>query len=1154
MSTALPRDQNDPIKVWIEYLMHHGGYSTLLGPPAVIATITFVSRILWLINRRTPHNYGRTAWIYWPTQLLIALGSILALYIAASPHASNGLPLGALLMFVAWATALKVNQMEHRYEIRSSDYLFIYYLVTIITSFLALFILHQNPDMPTNDTCIQNLAAFTVVIALAFVIEALPRHNTKVQIASRQQEHLTPYQQANLWSRWTFHYAQETISVGYVRALRPDDVDGIVPAALMAHVNFERVNASWEKEVACANSKGKSPSMSKAVFGSFKGRIIFLLLGRVLGAFLYFMPPAIFGKLLGFFVNYHNAIREGVEPPSIQYGLLIALGILVANVTATILIAGSSQGLFETGYQVRAATIAMIYRKGLKLSPQARQKSTVGEITNHMAVDAEKWVMASNMLPLLFVLPTELIVGCFLLYRILGWSLFAGFAVFFIITLIQGKFAGFMSVYEEDKMERMDARVRMMSEVLSNIKIVKLYGWEDAFRKKIDGLRGLEIKAEKSLATLRAFFAIFFSSITLLMALATFSVYSTIGGPNFTPGRMTPEVIFVSMGLFGMLNKPLGLTPMVISATVAVKIGIKRIESFLVQEEIDTTVVQRFSRQQNHKGRKAMAIEIEDGTFAWEKEQPVATDATDADTPELSAADAERQPLLSGSRTTTSHAPYRPVLSNINLDIAAGSLTAIVGRIGQGKSSLLNAIMGEMYKKQGVVKVYGDVVYVPQQAWICNATVKDNILFGKPFDKDLYDRIVTASGLCPDLDMLPAGDPTEIGERGINLSGGQKQRVSLARAAYQDADVYLLDDPLSAVDAHVDQHLWQHLIGPQGLLKYKTRVLVTHGIHHLESVDQIVLLKDGAVSETGGYQQLMDSRGAFYQLIKDFSVARKAKRDTRHQRDSTAIEAAAEEGNVDSERNTIVEEEEDGDKKGGDDREKSGELVADEAMEDGKVGWNIAAAYIKAVDSEEEERGGPPAQNVSYYLTVYGFMILFYVILDVFVSYVSQVICGIQAARTLHDALLARILRLPMSFFDTTPQGRIVNRFSSDVGAIDSQLPENYNDMIGFIFHITGTLLIIGYATPVFLVAVPPLAFLFFQVQDYYIRSANGLRRLISISKSPLYQHFSETISGVTTIRVMKGLVQQFVAQNEAHTDRTTIRQNVFLIINRWLQ
>ncbi|KAG0270862.1 hypothetical protein BGZ95_001422 [Linnemannia exigua] len=1162
----------DPTKVWIDYLMRHGGYATLLGIPAAIATLTFVSRVLWLKNNCTPHNYGRTGWIYWPTQLMIALGALIALYIASSPYSFNGLSLGALFMSVACAAGLKVNQQEHRYKIRSSDYLFVYYLVTIITSLLSLFILHQDGTAAPTDTAIQNLGAFTFVIALAFVIEALPRHNTKVQIASRQQEHLTPYQQANLWSRWTFHYAQDIISIGYVRPLRPEDVDDTAPAALKTDVNFERVSASWEKELA----HSKKPSMFKAVFKSYQGRIFFLLLGRMLGAFLYFMPPAIFGKLLGFFVDYHNAIREGTEPPSIQYGLLIALGILVSNVVSTLMIAGSSQGLFELGFQARAATVAMIYRKSLKLSPQARQKSTVGEITNHMAVDAEKWNMAANMMPLLLVIPTELVVGCILLYRILGWSLFAGFAVFFIITPIQGKFSGFISVYEEDKMERMDARVRMMSEVLSNIKIIKLYGWEDAFRKKIDGLRGFEIKAEKSLATVRSCLGIFFSSITLLMALATFSVYSTIGGPNFTPGRMTPEVIFVSMGLFGMLNKPLGLASMAISMTIVVKIGIKRIESFLVQEEIDTTVVQRFSCQQNVKGRKAMAIEIEDGTFAWEKEEPVSAATSNADTTDLSPNDAERQPLLPGSTVTrTAPAPFKPVLSNINLDIAAGSLTAVVGRIGQGKSSLLSAIMGEMYKKQGTVKVYGDFAYVPQQAWICNATVKDNILFGKSFDQDLYDRIVTASGLRPDLEMLSAGDQTEIGERGINLSGGQKQRISLARAAYQDADVYLLDDPLSAVDAHVDQHLWQHLIGPQGLLKDKTRVLVTHGIHHLDHVDQIVVLKDGAVSETGAYQQLIDARGAFYQLIKDFSVTKKNKK-SKHQRDSTAVEATVEEGDVDSERNTIVEEENgDDDNKGDDVKGNNGELVADEAMEEGKVGWKIAHAYVKAVvahtgtpfslshcsllrwDSTFSRTCGcaiGSATRRKKNTAAPQPKILFYVILDVFLNYTGQVVCGIQAARTLHDALLTRILRLPMSFFDTTPLGRIVNRFSSDIGAIDSQLPENNHDMIGFIFHITGTLLIIGYATPAFLIAVPPLAFFFFLVQDYYIRSANSLRRLISISKSPLYQHFSESISGVTTIRVMKGLTQQFVDQNEVHSDLITVRQNIFSVINRWLQ
>ncbi|KAF9932398.1 hypothetical protein FBU30_008250 [Linnemannia zychae] len=1077
-------DQSESSIPWIDCLMRYGGYGTLLGIPAFIAILFFVYRIRWLKRNGTPHFYGVTTWIYWPTEVLIGLACIIAINIALSDYAPIGLRIGAFLMFVAWVIALKVNYDEHIYEIRSSDYLFVYYIATLVVSTLALFILHQTPSSE-DDYTFQNLRVFTFVIALAFTIDMLPRHNT----VSRQCDHSTPYQRANLWSRWTFHYAQEIISIGAVRALRPEDVDHTAPADLKTHVNFDRVSESWRKEVA-RTKNGKKPSLIKAVFHAYSARIAFLLSGRLLGAFLYFMSPALFAALLRFFVNYHDAIREGTQPPPFQYGLLLASGILIVNVVSTIIIAVSSQGIFELGFKARSATVAMIYRKSLKLSPQARQKSTVGEISNHMAVDAEKWNTAANILPMLLIIPTELIVGSFLLYQILGWSLVAGFAVFFIITPIQGKFAGYMGVYEDKKMERMDARLRMMSEVLSNIKIIKLYGWEDAFRKKIDALRGLELNAEKSLATIRAVLGLFFSSITLLMALATFSVYSTIGGPNFTPGRMTPEVIFVSMGLFGMLNKPLGLASMAISMTVAIKIGIKRIESFLTQEEIDTTTVQRFIRQDSQGGRKAMAVEIEEGTFAWGKDEPAA-ETDDADANNLSSDDAERQPLLSSGTPSTS---YRPVLTNINLNIPAGSLTAVVGRIGQGKSSLLNAIMGEMYKKQGTVKVYGDIAYVPQQAWICNATVMDNILFGKPFDQNLYDCIITASGLRPDLEMLPAGDQTEIGERGINLSGGQKQRISLARAAYQDADVYLLDDPLSAVDAHVDQHLWQHLIGPKGLLKNKTRVLVTHGIHHLESMDQIVVLKEGSISECGTYQQLMNSRRAFYQLIKDFSVGKKNK--SKRQDDSVDDEANTEELDAESERNTVVVEEEDGQgKKESDDKDKSGELVADEAMEEGKVSWSVAGAYVKAVT-----------------------------------------------------------LRLPMSFFDTTPMGRIVNRFSSDIEAIDSQLPENNFDMIGFIFQISATLLIIGYATPVFLVVVPPLVFLFFSVQDYYIRSANGLRRLISVSKSPLYQHFSESITGVTTIRVTKGLKEQFIEQNEVYTDLISVRQYIFSVINRWLQ
>jgi len=301
---------------------------------------------------------------------------------------------------------------------------------------------------------------------------------------------------------------------------------------------------------------------------------------------------------------------------------------------------------------------------------------------------------------------------------------------------------------------------------------------------------------------------------------------------------------------------------------------------------------------------------------------------------------------LSGNSSSTPSTPIRQILSDISLQVRDGSLTTVVGRVGAGKSSLLSAIIGEMYMQPGgQVDIWGEVAYVPQQAWILNASLKNNVLLGKPFDKERYDHVLFASGLLPDIEMLPSGDETEIGERGINLSGGQKQRVSLARAAYQNADIYLLDDPLSAVDAHVDAHLWKHLIGPEGLLKDKTRLLVTHGIHHLNNVDSIIVVKDGRVTEMGDYQDLMHARSAFYQLITEYSVQERKKTKDKHPKDDSQVtladkaapapkpvKAVADPGTMTpTKKNT------------------DGGLVKAEKMQEGKVTWKVYVDYARAM-------------------------------------------------------------------------------------------------------------------------------------------------------------------------------------------------------------
>jgi len=322
-------------------------------------------------------------------------------------------------------------------------------------------------------------------------------------------------------------------------------------------------------------------------------------------------------------------------------------------------------------------------------------------------------------MPFLITTPCELTLGLFLLSRQLGWALVPGIMVFAIIAPLQARMAAFMTGFQETKLEFMDARLRLMSEILSNIKIVKLYGWEDAFRGKVNDVRTKELQAEKMLATIRALLTIVFSSVTLLMGLASFSTFAYIGGPGFTHGKLTPQVVFVSINLFAMISRPLGMITHMVRQTIMVQVANRRIQRFLLLEEIDTTMVEHLPRptadRTGSKSRKEefSAIEIQGATFAWEKQERPAIE------PESESNDSkkyagERQPLLSGS-SSSSATPLHPVLSDINLSIPDGSLTTIVGRIGQGKSSLLSAIMGEMYKKQGTVKVFGDLAIVPQQ-------------------------------------------------------------------------------------------------------------------------------------------------------------------------------------------------------------------------------------------------------------------------------------------------------------------------------------------------------------------------------------------------------------------------------------------------------
>ncbi|KAF9933094.1 hypothetical protein FBU30_006595 [Linnemannia zychae] len=934
----------------------------LLGLPAAITIFSFLYRVRILLTQQIPHEFGKS-WIIYGSSQLFAFAACIALIIRAVVLSRQPLGyapssmLGTGLMIVAWFLVPVLNYLEVQYVVHSSHYTFAFSFVSVVSSAITirtLFLLGQDRD--DQFKCFIAFLAFNIA---HFITEALPRGRTTVY----RKSDASRFEKANLFSLLTFHYLQYVISLGYKRPLDFEDVDGLMPKSIQTEFTHSSLSTKWEAHVQKRRAKGLKPSLIKVIFLSHSIRWARIIALAIAVACMTYVAPQLLNALLGFIESYRTiTLPDGTQfrdPKPVSLGIILAFGLFFSTLTVSFMTAQFFSVTSVLGLEIRTALIAMIYRKSLKLSTSAKQDSTAGEISNHMSVDAERWPQATMFLPMIISVPFQIGIAIWMLYQKLGWSVFVGLGSIIAmlpIHLFMGKYFG---VVKAEKLEAMDNRLRLVNEVLAGIKVVKLYNWEESFKERLKIARGKELKVLRKIGYIFAIMAILFSSTPLIVALVSFACYATIGGPEFTPGMITPQIIFVSTSLFALLSAPISMLSQVLNMAITVYVATNRIQKFLLAEEIDDSMVER--EEENGQDPSSPAIEIKDGVFAWCKEQP--DFETEKEKKKRLKAEekkhlaAEKQALKTGKP-----APVRPqsaedidrspTLVDINFKVTKGSLTAVVGRVGQGKTSLLSAMIGDMYKRQGSVMIRGQVTYAAQQPWILNATLKDNITFGKEFDQKRYDRIIYVSGLLPDIEMLPAGDQTEIGERGINLSGGQKQRVSLARAAYQDADVYLFDDPLSAVDAHVDQHLWENLIGPNGLLKDKTRVLVTHGIHHLEHVDQIIVIKDKGISESGRYEKLMEAKGAFFQLINEYSINSRKDRmkdvvgNTKADNSETINE-------IEKDRSQEMKKAEDNDN----DKEviakalasKAEEkLVAKEKMMEGNVSWGVYKSYLRA--------------------------------------------------------------------------------------------------------------------------------------------------------------------------------------------------------------
>ncbi len=657
---------------------------------------------------------------------------------------------------------------------------------------------------------------------------------------------------------------------------------------------------------------------------------------------------------------------------------------------------------------------------------------------------------------------------------------------------------------QRELMRRKDGRVRAVMDSLLGMRAVKLMAWEQHFEAAIGRERKAELSALGRTFKVQVAVDAFFAAVPYAVVLVSFGVFCLVRGTE----DLTADRIFVSLSLFNIIKFLFMLFPSSLMDAIRLFVSFRRMDDFLAADEVDVdaAVSQEVTDVRN-------SLEISDGDFSW---------------------------LTVGEN----------VLEDIALEVPRGSLVAVVGAVGAGKTSLLAAALGEMEKNRGRVSLSrgASLAYVPQRAWIRNATVERNVTFNRPYSRGRFQQVVRSCALDADLELMPAGSDTEIGENGVNLSRGQKQRVSLARAAYSDADVFLLDDPLSALDMHVGKHVFERLLSSEtGLLREKTRVLVTNNLGFLHRTDRIYVLRSGRIVEEGTFEELSVGESELSRFLQA-SASNSSERKEEIVSDSQG--ATSKNDRVDYDRVLSHDNERSDGHDDDDDDDNSregGRLVRSEAVAEGHVGSHVYLRYLKSfgpllfllisvlylvgqvlqvgtglvLASWADANGGGNGTHQGWpgrYLGSYAGLALGDSGLQLAREIWLLLVCC-RVSSSVHANLLDAVFRSPMSFFDQNPTGRILNRFSADVNSVDQVIPVRLSQLLRCVSEVAATLALVCYSVPLVAAVFVPLAAFYVYVQRYFTSTSSQLERMDYVSRSPILSHFSETWQGVTSIR-----------------------------------
>ncbi|BGP17639.1 hypothetical protein JCM10213_001291 [Rhodosporidiobolus nylandii] len=972
---------------------------------------------------------------------------------------------------------------------------------------------------------------------------------------------------ASWLSQTTFSWIQPLLVLGYKRELSATDLPRMDPSRESGRLadeferHFERrrrdveewnatlekgeyVPSAWEKakwkvwaRLGWGSEDGRRTvgmalALSDTFFWDFWGAGIY----KVVGDLAQTTSPLVTRQIIKFVQQAYTAHRAGEPVPPIGRGVGMAIGLFLMQLFYSVAQNNTFSRSGQVGILARAALIAAAYRKALKLSGKARVEVTNPQLMSLISTSISRIDFAATFFHFSWTCIIQLIEVIVILLCTIGVTSLAGVAIVLLSLPVQTYAMRTLYRGRQAVQKHTDERIRTISELISGIRIVKLFAWERPILAKATASRRKELAGLRILLAIRAAVRAMAMSIPVLASIIVFAVYSVTGHSQ------DPAEIWTSLSLLNLLRQPLMLLPNALSTSADAWSAMNQLLPVFLADELPE---ERFVVDKDAE----VAIKVDQASFEWESSAPPA-----GGTGPGKKGKKEKKPKAKkddGSESEKPAVKERPSeLLDIDFEVKRGELCCVVGSVGSGKSSLLQGLIGEMRRTSGSVTFSSrSIAYCAQSAWISNSTVRENILFGQPMEHERYQQCIDAACLRADLEQLPSGDMTEIGERGIALSGGQRQRVAIARTLYFDADVLLLDDPLSAVDAHVSASIFRDAI--RGMLRDKTVILVTHALQYIPQADSVIVLENGKIAEQGSYTSLMAADAAFSRFAREYGVASAAEAKKEVKGAETVQPEKAKEGGT-----------------------AAKPLMQKEERNIGSIGLKTWGAFSRAagwytvpvvISGLVLTSGAQVMSNLAltwwqretYGLSEGGYIGLYAglgiaVALFTFFSGVGCVWFGTAAARSLHNGALEQVLRAPMSWFDTTPIGRVMNRFAGDVNNMDNRLQDALQMTILTVGQLSAAIILLAIVYQWFLIPVAVVLVLYWFMSSFYRASARTIKRHDNVLRSALFAWFSESLTGLSTIRAF-GEQERFRRENEKAIDLEN-RAYILTVINqRWL-